>query len=247
MDSRQKSRNTNVRASIAREISKLLLRTPPDRAMMVRAIIDQGISDPLVLQAMCTVPRHLFVTEALRAQAYEDSALPIEYGDKKNDWRGRGQTISRPYVVALMSQLLEARKGMHVLEIGTGSGYQAAVLRDMELHVHSVEHQRELHFRTCDLFLKLKYTDICVKLGDGTQGWPEAAPFDRIIVTAGGPEIPQPLVEQLRDPGILVLPVGQSRQKQNLIRVRKQNGAVYYEHFAEVSFVELVGRYGWEP
>ncbi len=142
----------------------------------------RGISDPAVLQAMSIVPRHLFVQEALRVQAYEDTPLPIGYG----------QTISQPYIVALMSQLLEVEQGMRVLEIGTGSGYQAAVLASMGCTVFTVERMRELYQNTAVLLQQLGLRGIYMQRRDGTLGMPEAAPFDRIIVTAGGPEIPNP-------------------------------------------------------
>lgn len=206
------------------------------RDRMVREqLMPRGITDAAVLKAMRTVPRHLFVEEALRGQAYEDRPLPI----------GFGQTISQPFIVALMSQLLECAPGMQVLEIGTGSGYQAAVLREMGLHVHSVERLRDLHFRTSGLFRQLRYMDIRLKLADGTMGWPEAGPFDRILVTAGGPEIPAPLVEQLADPGILIMPVGSDKRDQHLVRLYKQAGRIRQETGEGVAFVDLVGKHGW--
>lgn len=206
------------------------------RDRMVREqIAARGIQDPAVLRSMGAVPRHLFVADALRARAYGDFPLPI----------GHGQTISQPYIVALMSAMLEAEKGMRVLEIGTGSGYQAAVLDAMGLEVHTVDRLRELYFQTSKLFIKLRLLSIRMKLDDGTLGWPEAAPFDRIIVTAGGPEIPEPLVAQLADPGIMVIPVGEERSTQRLVQVRKQGGKVSVDSKAAVSFVDLVGKHGW--
>lgn len=206
------------------------------RDRMVREqIAARGIHDPAVLRAMSEVPRHLFVEEGLGARAYGDHPLPI----------GFGQTISQPYIVALMSQLLEAEKGMKVLEIGTGSGYQAAVLEAMGLDVYTVERLRELYFRTSRLFMRLRLLAIRMKLDDGTLGWPEAGPFDRIIVTAGGPEIPEPLVSQLADSGIMVIPVGEDRSVQKLVRVRKQDGRVVTENKDSVEFVDLVGKHGW--
>lgn len=206
------------------------------RKRMIREqLLPRGIKDPLVLAAMEKVPRHLFVEEAMQAQAYLDGPLPI----------GLGQTISQPYIVALMSQLLQAEEGMKVLEIGTGSGYQAAVLYDMGLEVYSVERLRDLFFRTSDLLLKLKYRSIRLKLSDGTEGWAESGPYDRIIVTAGGPEIPAPLVDQLGDSGKMVIPVGKSRRGQNLIRISKDQGQVFEECLHSVAFVDLVGAHGW--
>lgn len=204
---------------------------------MVRdQILVRGIADPLVIEAMRTVPRHIFVEEALAAKAYEDHPLPI----------GHGQTISQPYVVAAMSEFLEARPGMRVLEIGTGSGYQAAVLAAMGLEVYTVERIRELYSRASSLFIKMRCRDIRLKLADGTEGWIEAAPFDRIIVTAGGPEVPGPLVDQLADPGILVIPVGADRRNQRLVIARKENGRVDIEKKDRVAFVDLVGSHGWQ-
>ena len=206
------------------------------RNRMVRKQLEaNGISDEAVCNAMRSVPRHLFVGEALAPRAYDDEALFIGYG----------QTISQPYIVALMSQLLEAKKGMRVLEIGTGSGYQAAVLDAMELEVYTVERLRELYFRTSKLFMRLRLLSIRMKLDDGTLGWPECAPYDRIIVTAGGPEVPQPLIDQLADPGILVIPVGEERASQKLVQVRKQDGRVSMNTRHAVTFVDLVGKHGW--
>lgn len=206
------------------------------RERMVREqIAARGIQNPAVLRAMSTVPRHLFVEEGLGARAYGDHPLPI----------GFGQTISQPYIVALMSELLEAEEGMKVLEIGTGSGYQAAVLNAMGLDVYTVERLRELYFRTSSLFMRLRLLSIRMKLDDGTIGWPEAGPFDRIIVTAGGPEVPEPLVDQLADPGIMVIPVGPDRAAQKLVQVRKQGGKVTMETKNAVAFVDLVGKHGW--
>ena len=203
--------------------------------MLTEQIMARGIDNERVLAAMSAVPRHLFVDEAMAAEAYEDYPLPI----------GLGQTISQPYVVALMSQLLEAAPNMKVLEIGTGSGYQAAVLSEMGLDVYTVERMRELYMRTSSLLRKLKYFHIACRLGDGTLGWPEEAPFARILVTAGGPFIPEPLLEQLADPGILLMPVGARAREQQLVRVYKQDGKINRENLGAVSFVDLVGNHGW--
>ncbi len=207
-----------------------------NRERMVREHLEaRGIKDTRVLAAMRAVPRHYFVQEALRAQAYEDHPLPIGYG----------QTISQPYIVALMSEQLETRPGMSVLEIGTGSGFQAAVLAEMGLQVYSVERIRELHSATQQLLRDLKYYRIRLKLDDGTMGWPEMGPFDRIIVTAGGPSIPEPLVNQLADPGVMLIPVGKNKRMQQLVRIRKQDGDVTLEKLGGVAFVDLVGTHGW--
>ena len=207
-----------------------------NRERMVREQVEaRGIRDAGVLQALRTVKRHLFVTEALYARAYEDTPIPI----------GQGQTISQPYIVALMSELLEARPGMRALEIGTGSGYQAAVLATMGLTVFSVERIRELFFAARELLQRLSVRNVHMKLDDGTLGLPEAAPFDRIIVTAAGPSVPPPLLEQLDDPGILVIPVGEQRRMQRLVRIRKDKGKLYQENKTAVTFVDLVGKHAW--
>ena len=203
--------------------------------MIAEQVEARGVCDPKVLAAMGKVKRHLFVEEAMQAEAYGDSPLPI----------GFGQTISQPYVVALMSEKLEAEPGMKVLEIGTGSGYQAAILAEMGLDVYSVERIRELHFRTGDLLRRLGYFRIGLKLDDGTLGWPEEAPYDRIIVTAGGPEVPLPLIDQLADPGILLIPVGEKQRQQSLIKVEKRDGEIFKHNLGAVSFVNLVGNHGW--
>ena len=206
------------------------------RRRMVREQLEaRGINDAEVLAAMSAVPRHLFVQEALRAQAYEDTPLPIGYG----------QTISQPYVVALMSQMLEVRRGMRVLEIGTGSGYQAAVLAELGAEVYTVERIRPLYEQARARLDALRYDRVRLKLDDGTLGWPDEAPFDRIVVTAGGPRIPEPLLAQLADPGRMVIPVGASRRVQSLAVVVKENGRVTTQNMGDVVFVDLVGAHGW--
>ena len=205
------------------------------RQRMVRELRRSGITDEAVLQAMADVPRHLFVEEALRAQAYEDIRLPIGYG----------QTISQPSTVALMTQCLEARPGMRVLEIGTGSGYQAAVLAVMGCRVYSIERIAGLYRATRNLLRQLSLRAIHMVHGDGTLGLPAAAPFERIIVTAGGPEIPQPLVRQLADGGILLIPVGDKPRTQRLLRVERRAGRVLTDNLGPAHFVDLVGSHGW--
>lgn len=206
------------------------------RERMVREQIEaRGISSPAVLAAMAKVPRHLFVQEALHAQAYADNPVPI----------GHGQTISQPYIVALMSQMLEIAPGMRVLEIGTGSGYQAAVLAEMGAEVYTVERIKELHLEARKRLTRMRYASIRLKLDDGTMGWPEQAPFDRIIVTAGGPYVPQPLLDQLGDPGLLIMPVGRSRRDQDLVLVHREGGRDSEERRGGVVFVDLVGAHGW--
>lgn len=206
------------------------------RENMVRDVLmRRGIEDAPVLEAMRAVPRHMFVDEALRARAYDNDALPI----------GFGQTISQPLVVGVMSCLLEARPGMSVLEVGTGSGYQAAVLAEMGLDVYSVERVEGLFRRTQALLRSLRYGRVHMRLTDGTLGWPEKGPFDRIIVTAGGPVVPQPLLDQLADPGLLIIPVGEAKRSQTLTVVRRENGADTVDASIKVSFVDLVGSHGW--
>lgn len=203
--------------------------------MVQEQLIGRGITDKRVLQAMSTVQRHLFVEEALAAHAYDDSSLPIGYG----------QTISQPYTVALMTQLLEVERGMRILEVGTGSGYQAAILASMGCIVYTIERIREVYARAKALFcqMNLRGTHICNR--DGTLGMPEASPFQRIIVTAGGPEVPPPLIEQLDNDGILLIPVGTRPRNQHLVKIFKKDGIIRSENLGPVIFVELVGSHGW--
>ena len=203
--------------------------------MVREQILGRGLDTPAVIAAMLKVRRHEFVDEALHAQAYADNPVPI----------GHGQTISQPYIVALMSHFLELEPGMRVLEIGTGSGYQAAVLAEMGAEVYTVERIGDLHRRARDRMRAMGYRSVHCKLDDGTLGWPEMAPFDRIVVTAGGPAVPPPLLEQLADPGLLLIPVGGSRRNQELILARKQGGDVVQESKGGVIFVDLVGRHGF--
>lgn len=206
------------------------------RERMVREQIEaRGISDPAVLSAMRTLPRHLFVEEALAYKAYSDSPLPI----------GEGQTISQPYIVALMSEKLEVKPGMKVLEIGTGSGYQAAVLAELGADVYTVERIKKLFHVARKRFMDMRMFSVKLKLDDGTMGWPEEAPYDRIIVTAGGPEIPMPLVDQLADGGRMLIPVGGAKRTQELILVEKKDGEIQKTPLGAVAFVDLVGSHGW--
>lgn len=203
--------------------------------MVDEQLVPRGISDPSVLAAMGAVPRHLFVEEALRPQAYGDFPLPI----------GEGQTISQPYIVAMMTQLLELKKSDRVLEIGTGCGYQTAILAAICAKVYTVERIKPLLARARRIFDRLQLFNILSKADDGTEGWPEHAPFDAIIVTAGGPSIPEPLIAQLADPGILVIPVG-DRDLQALTVLRKENGEISSRVAEHVRFVKLVGTHGWQ-
>jgi protein-L-isoaspartate(D-aspartate) O-methyltransferase len=203
---------------------------------MVRDQIEaRGVTDERVLAAMRELPRHVFVEEALAYKAYSDGPLPI----------GEGQTISQPYIVALMSELLQVEPGMRVLEIGTGSGYQAAVLAHMGAEVYTVERIKKLFHAARKRFMDMRMFSVKLKLDDGTLGWPEEAPFDRIIVTAGGPEVPGPLVDQLADPGRMLIPVGASRRSQTLVLVEKKDGRITREDKGGVAFVDLVGSHGW--
>ncbi len=206
------------------------------RERMVRdQIMARGVTATRVLSVLRKVPRHLFVEEALKPQAYEDHPLPI----------GSGQTISQPYVVALMTQALDVQPGMKVLEIGTGSGYQTAVLAELDAVVYSVERVPELHMRAKNRLAAMGYGKVHLKLDDGTLGWPDAAPFDRILVTAGGPAVPPPYIEQLADPGLLVIPVGPERRSQQLVVLRKRDGKIARKSLGDVAFVDLVGQHGW--
>ncbi|MCP4203297.1 MAG: protein-L-isoaspartate(D-aspartate) O-methyltransferase [bacterium] len=200
-----------------------------DRLDMVeRQIFARGIEEENVLEAMRSVPRHLFVPEELRDQAYVDFPQRI----------GSGQTISQPYMVALMTALLNLEGGEKVLEIGTGSGYQAAVLSEMGATVYTIEIRKELAEQARGTLDRLEYGNIHYRVGDGYQGWPEAAPFDAIVVTAAPPEIPQKLVEQLEVGGRLVIPVG--RYFQDLVVVTKGEDGVKKQRVAAVRFVPMV-------
>ncbi len=200
--------------------------------MVERDLKSRDIHDKQVLSAMCRVERHLFVPKEIRSYAYEDRPLPI----------GEGQTISQPYIVALMTQILEIKKGMRVLEIGTGSGYQAAVLHQMGAEVYSIEIITVLAERTAKDF-KNKGLPIQTRNADGYHGWSEAAPFDRIIITAAANHIPRPLIDQLKPGGKLILPLGNIRFYQTLTLVIKdENNRVSVTHHASVRFVPMTGR-----
>lgn len=209
---------------------------PKARAKMVEEqIIERGIKDPRVITAMKKVPRHLFVEEALQSQAYNDRPLPI----------GEKQTISQPYMVALMTEAMELKGKERVLEIGAGSGYQTAILAELTQEVFSVERIRSLAIRARKLLYELGYFNVEIKIFDGTYGWAEKGPFDAIIVTAGSPDIPQPLLEQLSMGGRLVIPVGNS-DVQDLFRITKTEEGMKKEDLGGCRFVKLIGRYGWQ-
>jgi protein-L-isoaspartate(D-aspartate) O-methyltransferase len=205
-----------------------------ERERMVRDQIEaRGINRPEALRAMRSTPRHLFVPELFRTQAYQDRPLPIGYG----------QTISQPYIVAPMTELLEPSKRQKVLEIGTGSGYQATVLAALASHVFTMEIVPELAESATALLKSLGMRNVTVRCGDGYQGWTEEAPFDRIILTAAPPEIPQALLDQLRPGGKLVAPVGSSPFMQSLVVVDKlADGSVKKKSVVNVAFVPMVRR-----
>jgi protein-L-isoaspartate(D-aspartate) O-methyltransferase len=203
--------------------------------MVEEQLISRGVKDPRVIAAMQKIPRHLFVEEALQNQAYTDHPLPI----------GEKQTISQPYIVALMTEALELKGTEKVLEIGAGSGYQTAVLAELAQKVFSIERIRSLAIKARKLLFELGYFNVEIKIFDGTYGWVEEGPFDAIIVTAGGPEIPQPLLDQLAVGGRLVIPVGDA-YVQDLIRLRKKEDGIHKEDLGGCRFVKLIGKYGWE-
>ncbi len=202
--------------------------------MVQDQLLTRDIHDPRTLAAMAEVPRHWFVDDAMQGRAYGDHPLPI----------GGGQTISQPYIVAYMTQALGMQGHEKVLEIGTGSGYQAAVLSRVCSQVFTVERINSLLAGARRIFDKLRYFNIRSKLDDGTLGWAEFGPYDAIIVTAGGPEIPAPLIAQLADPGRLIIPVG-DQHEQALQLLEKKDGQVHISSLVGVRFVDLVGEHGW--
>jgi protein-L-isoaspartate(D-aspartate) O-methyltransferase len=207
-----------------------------DRARMVDdQLARRGIADERVLAAMRRVPRHLFVDEALRDRAYGDHALPI----------GEEQTISQPYIVALMTSLLGLTGREKVLEVGTGSGYQAAVLAELARRVCSIERLPRLAQRARAVLDGLAYANVWVRVGSGTLGWPDEAPFDRILVAAGGPAVPPPLFEQLAPGGRMVMPLG-DQEAQTLTLVENAGGTMKVTPHGDCKFVRLVGKYAWE-
>ena len=203
--------------------------------MICNQIEARGITDPQVLAVMGKVPRHLFVGEALKDQAYGDYPLPI----------GEQQTISQPYIVAEMTQALQLGKDDRVLEIGTGSGYQAAILAGIVYRVYTVERIHSLYMLARRLFDKLHYHNIVSRYGDGTKGWKDESPFDAIIVTAGAPVIPELLISQLADGGKLVIPVG-NQHSQDLIKIEKHSKGIRQKSLGGCRFVKLVGEHGWK-
>ena len=209
-----------------REVRQLMVETQIKR---------RGVRDPRVLAAMGKIPRHLFVPMPLWEQAYSDYPLPI----------GENQTISQPYIVALMTETLELTGSEKVLELGTGSGYQAAILAELAAQVFTIERLPSLARAAEHILKDLGYTNVQVRVSDGTLGWVEEAPFEGILVTAGSPQVPPPLVEQLAMGGRLVIPVGDS-YTQTLTRVRRTPEGLKHEYLGGCRFVKLIGRHGWE-
>ena len=206
------------------------------REKMVRTQIEaRGVADPGVLRAMRKIPRHLFLPEAFREQAYDDCPLPI----------GQKQTISQPYTVAVMSEALALSGKERVLEIGTGSGYQTAILAELAEWVYSVERIPDLARTAREILDRLGYDNVAIRVSDGTRGWKSEAPFDAIIVTAGSPKVPEPLKEQLKEAGRLVIPVGDPFT-QNMTRVTRRGNDYHTENLGAYRFVELIGEHGWE-
>jgi protein-L-isoaspartate(D-aspartate) O-methyltransferase len=210
------------------------------RERMVRDLIAaRGVKDERVLAALRKIPRHLFVKEHLRSQAYGDHALPIGANS--------GQTISQPYIVARMTELLEVAPEHSVLEIGTGSGYQTAILASLARRVYSLERIPELAQAAIPRMRQLGFDNVKIQVFDGTVGWSEWAPYDRILVTAGAPKVPEPLLGQLAPGGALLIPEG-PRNLQRLVLYRKSpRGEIRRREGEEVVFVPLVGRHGWKP
>lgn len=199
-------------------------------------IAARGVKDERVLAALRKVPRHLFVKDHLRTQAYGDHALPI----------GLAQTISQPYIVARMTELLEVQPTSSVLEIGTGSGYQTAILAQLARRVYSLERVPELAQQAIPRMRQLGLDNVKVQVFDGTVGWSEWAPYDRILVTAGAPKVPEPLLEQLALGGVLVIPEGQMQSQKLVIYRKSARGEVRRKEGEEVAFVPLLGRHGWK-
>lgn len=212
----------------------MLLFSEIRKQMVETQLASRDIVDARVLEVFRKVPRHMFVRESLQPEAYGDFPLPI----------GCGQTISQPYMVALMTQCLELKGEEKVLEIGTGSGYQTAILAELSKEVYSIERYEELALIAQNILDQLGYTNIHIKAGDGTLGWEEFSPYDGIIVTAGAPEVPNTLKEQLKDDGRLVIPVGGTFSQ--VLTVVKRSGNRFSEtQVCGCVFVPLVGRYGW--
>ncbi len=204
------------------------------RRALIGRMQERGIRDLEVLHAFDTVHRHLFVPHAVAHRAYEDSPLPI----------GFGQTASQPSLQALYMQVLEIRAGDRVLEVGTGSGFQTAVLAQLAGHVYSVERIRELASRAREVLDGMRLSNVAILVGDGTIGWSKYAPYDAILVAAAAPDVPQPLLDQLAVGGRMLVPVG-TRESQQLLLVRRTPGGFEHEEVGACTFVPLLGRFGW--
>ncbi len=210
----------------------------PRKKMLTSQVISRGVSDARVLKAMEKIPRHLFVDEGLQDQAYADNPLPI----------GERQTISQPYIVALMTEALELKGNEKVLEIGTGSGYQAAILAELAERVFSIERIGSLADKARKVLESLNYYNVLIRVGDGTYGWREESPFDAIIVTAGAPDVPRTLLEQLAIGGRLVVPTG-DRYTQKLLKLTRTSESLENTETKDLGgcrFVNLIGEYGWK-
>ena len=205
------------------------------RQQMVHTLMEQGIRDPKVLDAFRKVPRHLFLDEALWPQAYDDHPLPI----------GEKQTISQPYMVALMTEALQLKGTEKVLEIGTGSGYQAAILAELADRVFTIERVPALAKRARRTLDLLRYTNIVTRIGDGTQGWRDESPFDAIIVTAAAPDAPDPLLKQLEIGGRLIIPIGDEQLQDLMLYVKDGDDRYHEENYGGCRFVKLIGEHGW--
>ena len=206
------------------------------RNRMVRnQLVPRGITDKRVLAAMAKIQRHLFIEEALEGEAYNDHPLPI----------GHKQTISQPYIVALMTQELELSGNEKILEIGTGSGYQTAILAELSERVYTIERIRPLMEKARNILHELGYTNILFKAYDGTLGWEEYSPFDAIIITAGAPDVPEPLLGQLADGGRMIIPIG-DRFSQELIKITRRKDGYDKKSLGGCRFVDLIGVHGWK-
>lgn len=205
-------------------------------AMVARLREHYKIRDERVLEVMNRLPRHLFVPEAIKHQAYKDNALPI----------ASNQTISQPFIVARMTELLELKPNSRVLEIGAGSGYQTAVLASLAGKIFAVERIPNLAAEAQERLQKLGFHNVTLRCADGTNGWEVYAPYDGILVAAGGPDVPQPLLKQLKTGGRLVIPIGQDPKTQTLIRVTRAANGFQTEDFGACSFVPLIGEHGWK-
>ncbi len=205
-----------------------------ERERMIELLVQRGIEDERVLGAMRAVPRHLFVSEALAGEAYGDGPLPI----------GEGQTISQPYIVALMTQALRLAKGERVLEIGTGSGYQAAILAEMGMRVFSIERCAGLAEQARRRLAALGYPSVAIRCGDGNEGWPEEAPFDAVLITAAAREVPRAPYAQLRVQGRMLLPLG-DEEEQELALIERGPAGPREICLGSCRFVKLIGRHGW--